>query len=404
MVPLSARDNTQVNADELLIKNINNNLRVAVPGIITAFDPQRQTATVQPAIRERLRSPEGAISNVSLPLLPDVPVVFPRAGGFALTFPVKAGDECLVVFADMCIDAWWQNGGVQNQVDKRRHDLSDAFCILGPSSVPQALANISTTGVELRNADGTQRITLSDVINLAGTVTVNGAPIESGGVVYTPSVSSAGEISWTNNGGLPNPSPVNIMGPQGPRGEMGPEGQTGPRGETGPQGPKGDTGEQGNPGPQGPQGEKGDTGAVGPQGPKGDTGEAGPQGETGPQGPKGDTGPEGPQGPAGPQGPVGPEGPPGPSGAGIASVSISASSWTFHSTNGKYSITIPQSRHSKTFPFMVEVLQQNVTSTGITGNVLISSGYDAPEVFVNSASDITLYASAPFDGTVILLG
>lgn len=35
------------------------------------------------------------------------------------------------------------------------------------------------------------------------------------GVTFTPQVSSAGIISWTNNGGLDNPTPVNIKGPKG---------------------------------------------------------------------------------------------------------------------------------------------------------------------------------------------
>lgn len=54
---------------------------------------------------------------------------------------------------------------------------------------------------------------------------------------------------------------------------------------------------------------------IGPEGPKGDTGPAGPQG---PQGPKGDQGIQGPVGPEGLQGPAGPQGIPGqagPSGA-----------------------------------------------------------------------------------------
>ena len=35
------------------------------------------------------------------------------------------------------------------------------------------------------------------------------------GAIFTPAVSAEGVISWTNNGGLPNPSPVNIKGPKG---------------------------------------------------------------------------------------------------------------------------------------------------------------------------------------------
>lgn len=38
------------------------------------------------------------------------------------------------------------------------------------------------------------------------------------GVTFTPSVSISGEISWANDGGLPNPESVNIRGPQGPQG------------------------------------------------------------------------------------------------------------------------------------------------------------------------------------------
>ena len=39
------------------------------------------------------------------------------------------------------------------------------------------------------------------------------------GVTFTPNVSSAGIISWTNNGGLDNPTPVNIKGDPGEKGD-----------------------------------------------------------------------------------------------------------------------------------------------------------------------------------------
>ncbi|MDR8345712.1 hypothetical protein FPK41_22485, partial [Acinetobacter baumannii] len=88
------------------------------------------TAVVQPAIKGAEKDESGAEVSVNLPLLVDVPVVFPRGGGCTLTFPVKPGDECLVIFADRCIDFWWQSGGIQEPVDERMHDFSDAFCIV----------------------------------------------------------------------------------------------------------------------------------------------------------------------------------------------------------------------------------------------------------------------------------
>ena len=100
----------------------------------------------------------------------------------------------------------------------------------------------------------------------AGEIAVGPAgPDGQPGTTFTPSVSAAGVISWTNDGGEDNPDPVNIRGPQGPQGNAGtvfipsvsaegiiswtdPSGQypspqpryiKGPRGETGPAGPTG---------------------------------------------------------------------------------------------------------------------------------------------------------------------
>jgi len=51
------------------------------------------------------------------------------------------------------------------------------------------------------------------------------APVSGGGsgATFIPSVSEDGTISWTNNGGLANPSPVNIKGPQGEPGKDAPQ-------------------------------------------------------------------------------------------------------------------------------------------------------------------------------------
>lgn len=53
------------------------------------------------------------------------------------------------------------------------------------------------------------------------------------GATFTPSVSDAGVISWTNDGGLINPDAVNIKGPKGNTGAQGPKGDKGDQGFTG---------------------------------------------------------------------------------------------------------------------------------------------------------------------------
>ena len=56
------------------------------------------------------------------------------------------------------------------------------------------------------------------------------------GVVFTPNVSDEGVISWTNNGGLENPTAVNIKGVKGDKGDTGAKGDKGDKGDKGEQG------------------------------------------------------------------------------------------------------------------------------------------------------------------------
>lgn len=99
-------------------------------------------------------------------------------------------------------------------------------------------------------------VVLDDTYNMAAKIVLSGGD----GVTFIPSVSKDGIISWTNDGGLPNPEPRNITGPQGEQGPQGIRGPIGPRGYQGVQGPQGEQGEQG------PQGATGATGPAGPAG------------------------------------------------------------------------------------------------------------------------------------------
>lgn len=152
-------------------------LRVAMPAVVVSFDPVKQTVVVQPAIRENLLV-NSTTTPVDIPELQDVPVVMMRAGGVALTMPIQPGDECLVVFADMCIDAWYQSGGTQNvQMDKRRHDLSDAIAIFGIWSQPNTLDGYSQSAAQLRDESGDSYLeVMPGQVNVAQNLTVeNGA-------------------------------------------------------------------------------------------------------------------------------------------------------------------------------------------------------------------------------------
>lgn len=153
-VSQQAQSGGQQQSFDTLAASIFSMMRVSIPGIIQSFDPETVTCVVQPAIKGAVPNDSGVPVSSDMTLLMDVPVMFPRGGGCTLTFPIKPGDECLIVFGDRCIDFWWQSGGVQEPVDDRQHDLSDAFAIVGPQSQAKKISGISMSGAQLRTDDG----------------------------------------------------------------------------------------------------------------------------------------------------------------------------------------------------------------------------------------------------------
>lgn len=141
----------------------------ALPGIITQVDHTKMIVHVQPAVQARQAFPDGSVQHVDLPLVPDVPIMFPSGGGYTLTFPIKAGDTCLLHFASRNIDNWFSSGGVSAPLDNRMHDLSDAFATVGPRSQAGLLENVSTTTTQLRTDNGAVFI---DLDKLGRTLTI----------------------------------------------------------------------------------------------------------------------------------------------------------------------------------------------------------------------------------------
>jgi len=140
-----------------------------LPGIVQSYDPDAMTVTVQPAIRGKIERPDGSMVSVDLPLLVDVPVLYQGGGDFVITMPVAKGDECVVVFADRCIDGWWQSGGVADPLESRMHNLSDGFAFVGPYSQPRRIGNVSSTDVQLRTKDGKASVTMQPDYTITAT-------------------------------------------------------------------------------------------------------------------------------------------------------------------------------------------------------------------------------------------
>lgn len=159
----------------------------ACPGIVTAVDFTNMVLSIQPAIKGVIEDENGAKTYVALPLLINVPIVYPSAGGFTITFPIAVDDEVLVIFASRCIDSWWQSSGIQKPMEARMHDLSDGFAIPGPRSVPRAVPGISATDVQIRNDAGTTYIGI--------TTTGKIKMVATGDVEITGNLKATGEIT-----------------------------------------------------------------------------------------------------------------------------------------------------------------------------------------------------------------
>jgi len=177
----------------LAIEGSQSQIWTALPGIVKDADLSSQTVSVQPSIMGTVTDRAGNQINQPLPLLINVPIVWPRGGGFALTFPVKEGDEVLVVFASRCIDSWWQSGGVGVAMESRMHDLSDGFAILAPTSQQKKLPSVSGTNAQLRTETGDTYIELStsgkvkimatsEIDLTAPAIKLNGAVTQVGGI------------------------------------------------------------------------------------------------------------------------------------------------------------------------------------------------------------------------------
>lgn len=111
--------------------------RCCIPCIVQSYNSANNTVECQPAVRERIINEDGTIQYIQLPLLINVPVVFPGSENFDIKFPLSKNDECLVFFSDLSIDNFWQKGSVQNPVEVRRHDLSDGMAIPCRMSLPR---------------------------------------------------------------------------------------------------------------------------------------------------------------------------------------------------------------------------------------------------------------------------
>lgn len=101
-------------------------MRVFLPGTVEEYDAARGTASIRVDVGEYVRIAGKEVPEHD-PVLVDVPVEWPGAGGAYIVFPLRRGDPGRLFFGDRSLDEWKDNAeGAVLARDRRYHHTSDA--------------------------------------------------------------------------------------------------------------------------------------------------------------------------------------------------------------------------------------------------------------------------------------
>ena len=91
---------------------------------VQSYDAAKQVADLVPVVRHAVEQPDGSTVYEELPVLPAVPIAFPRAGAWFIGFPVTPGDFVVVHVFDAAHEHWRAgDGAAQHPGDLRRRSL-----------------------------------------------------------------------------------------------------------------------------------------------------------------------------------------------------------------------------------------------------------------------------------------
>ena len=135
-------------------KAINGSLNCHKVGTISNFYPETQTADA--VIGSRAVIGQKNLNNNSsvfadYPPILNRPVIILGGGDGAITFPIKSGDECLILFNDKDMTPWYNSNSPQSPNDTERlHHLTDAIILVGLKSAKNHISDYNPDATEIR--------------------------------------------------------------------------------------------------------------------------------------------------------------------------------------------------------------------------------------------------------------
>lgn len=123
-------------------------------GVIKSFDTAAQTAEIELVdifVKENYDRKSGEASQPKYTaLLVDCPVLVPCNNGKGITYPITAGDYCLVHFNDRDIDNWFAGANSSKPATPRMHHIADGIACVGIHNKANPIENYENNAVEVR--------------------------------------------------------------------------------------------------------------------------------------------------------------------------------------------------------------------------------------------------------------
>ena len=136
-------------------------LYTCTPGVVKSYDAETRRAEVMGALK--MVTTGGY--EVTRKTIRNVPVVFPRGGGFELTFPLAKGDPVLLVYSQRGLAEWKKTLDVSTPDVDGFFSERDAIAIPGfgaGADEPKHVIAVDSGGVRL-STTGTLAIEAQDV-------------------------------------------------------------------------------------------------------------------------------------------------------------------------------------------------------------------------------------------------
>lgn len=103
-----------------------------MPAVVVKYNAAIQTIDAQIVVNSGYIDATGAVVAYTPPVIPNVPVAFPSADGWSITWPLAAGDPVLLLFASRSLDEWKATAGDRHTPrDLRRFNITDAIALPG---------------------------------------------------------------------------------------------------------------------------------------------------------------------------------------------------------------------------------------------------------------------------------